>query len=217
MTIHLLKEIEKTEKSILTLTAHVERALRKSVAAFGHNDKSLAKEVIAEDAIIDQMEIDVEEECLKVLALHQPVASDLRFIVAAIRMTSDLERIGDHAASIAKRTLTLLKTPDVAVSLTKLTTITDLALQALNKSIEALIKRDIELAHAVLVYESEIVSLKKSLFEQFLELSEAAPQNIKAYSQYMFVSRYLERIADHAFNIAEDVIYMVEGKIVRHQ
>jgi len=217
MTIHLLKEIEKTEKSILSLTAYVEQALRKSIQAFEENNKELAKEVIAEDQLIDQMEIDVEEECLKVLALHQPVASDLRFIIAAIRMTSDLERIGDHAVSIAKRTLSLLKTPNVVLSISTIKTITDTTVLCLNNSIQSLITRDVALAQSVLAYEPQIVELKKELFKKYLTQSKEDPQNIEAYSQYMFVSRYLERIADHAFNIAEDVIYMVEGKIVRHQ
>ena len=217
MTLHLRKEIEKTEKRILSLTAHVEQALRKSLQAFEENNKELAKEVITEDTHIDQIEIEVEEECLKVLALHQPVASDLRFIVAAIRMTSDLERIGDHAASIAKRTLLLLKTPDVIVSLDALRTITERTVTCLNSSIKSLIDRDVTLAYEVLAHEQEIVTLKEQLFIDFIELSQKDCANIKAYSQYMFVSRYLERIADHAFNIAEDVIYMVEGEIVRHQ
>ena len=218
MSIHLHKEIKKTEKRLLALSALVEDAVRRAVNSFILGDSSLAEGVISSDSSIDSLEIDVEEDCLKILALHQPVAIDLRFIVAILKINSDLERIGDHAVSIAKRTLLIdsLKLSDVQepFSFDKLI---DESIKLLNKSIDALIKHDSELAYSVIDMEKDIIEEKRAIYKKFIEATKENPQDIEYNSAYLFVSRSVERIAEHAFNIAEDVIYMINGEIIRHK
>lgn len=216
MPIHLHKEIQKTEKRILQLSAMVEEAVRNSVRAFSNKDAELAKEVLEKDNAIDQMEIDVEEECLKILALYQPVAVDLRFIVAVLKINSDLERIGDHAVSIAKRALLLnsLSEDPVPFSFDKLI---DYAITLLKKSIDSLINRDSQLAYSVMQEEPNVTELKRNIYTQFIDETKSNPEQLECNSAYLFVSRNLERIAEHAYNIAEDVLYMIDGEIVRHK
>ncbi len=217
MSIHLHKEIKRIEKMLLSLSAHAEEALRKSVTAFETQDIVLAHEVIEGDSLIDNLELDVEEECLKALALHQPVAIDLRFIVAVLRINGDLERIGDHAVSIAKRAAYIATHDSELTSYFSFDMLIEKTVIMLKRGIDALIRHDAELAHIVLEDEGIMVSLRRELFTIFLERGKADSENLESYTHCMFVSRYLERIADHAVNIAEDVIYMVKGDIVRHQ
>ncbi len=218
MSIHLHKEIKKTEKRILTLSALAEEAVRNAVQAFISKDTDLAQKIIDNDHIIDSLEIDVEEECLKTLALHQPVAIDLRFIVAVLKINSDLERVGDHAVSIAKRALLISKlTSSETPAPFSFDDLIDISTSLLKRSIDALINHDTSLAYSILDEESKVTKLKSDIFSVFIETTSDAPEQLELNSAYMFVSRYLERIAEHALNIAEDVIYMINGEIIRHQ
>ncbi len=218
MSIHLHKEIKKMEKMILALSALAEESVRDAVKSFTTKDSSLAKSVIENDQLIDSKEIDVEEECLKILALHQPVAIDLRFIVAVLKINSDLERIGDHSVSIAKRALLIADlTESDSPAPFSFDELIELSISLLKRSIDALINHDSQLAYQILDKENEVTTLKRKIFQQYLETTKEAPEQLEVNSAYMFVSRNLERIAEHAFNIAEDVIYMINGEIIRHQ
>lgn len=217
MSNHLHIEIQKTKKRLLKLSAYVEETLRLSIKAYNNSDLELAEKVMKDDEIIDQQELDVEEECLKILALYQPVATDLRFIVAVLKINSDLERIGDHAASMANRTVKIANAPKQNPNRISIEEISELTISMLKKSIDALVSHDTELAYTVFEVEKVVNKLNKKVFANFVENAQKDVASVEATAYEMFVARYLERIADHAVNIAEDVIYMIKGDIVRHQ
>ncbi|MBD3321565.1 MAG: phosphate signaling complex protein PhoU [Chitinivibrionales bacterium] len=215
MSKHLQNEIEKLQKMILALCTMVEEQLGNALKSVTDKDKALAETVITRDKAIDNTEIDVEEECLKILALHQPVAVDLRFIIAALKINNDLERIGDLAVNIAERGRYISQTaglvPDFDFGL-----MFDKSIVMLRKSIDALIRWDVDLAVKVCASDDEIDDLNRGMFSIFKEAVCGDPGLCDMMLDYLSVSRNLERIADHATNIAEDVRYMIEGDIVRH-
>ncbi len=215
MTQHFQKEIEKLKKKILHLSAMVEESLTLAVKAVTNRDSALARQIIDFDNEIDEMEVDVEEECLKTLALHQPVAIDLRFIIAVLKINNDLERIGDLASNIAERTTDLVqwKNRDVPFDLPAMLTH---SITMVKKSTDALISMDPMLAREVCASDDYMDELHRLAFKVVQEEIKNKPEMVDYYIQLLSVSRVLERIADHATNIAEDVIYMVEGQIIRH-
>jgi phosphate transport system protein len=216
MVLHLHREIEKLKKQIVLLAGVVESRVAEAVRAVGLHDDALAEQIRQSDVDIDQAEVDVEEECLKVLALHQPVAIDLRFIVAVLKINSDLERIGDEAANIAGRALRINAAP-LPESRIDLEAISIRVQRMLKKSLDALVNLDVSKAHDVRSSDDEIDDLVHRQFEIVKEDMRAHPGQIDTLVEYMRIFRYLERIADHATNIAEDVVYMIEGEIVRHK
>lgn len=216
MSKHLEREIENLKKRVLALSATVEDNVYKAVRALTERNSSLAEEVIAsDDRDIDQTEIEIEEECLKVLALHQPVAGDLRFIVAILKINSDLERMGDLAVNIAERAAFLASRARVEIPL-------DLALMAektkemVRRSLDALVNRDSGLAREVLVDDDEVDAMNREMYIRIQDAIRRNPEELESLIHLLSCSRHLERIADHATNVAEDVVYMVEGVIVRH-
>lgn len=215
MTKLLEREIEKLKKHILALSATVEDSVFKAVKAVMERDERLAGEVIRGDEIIDSMEVDVEEECLKILALHQPVAIDLRFIVAVLKMDNDLERIGDLAVNIAWRaeSLAAMKALDVPKHLVEMGAKVK---SMLRKSLDALVNLDVKLAREVCASDDEVDLLNHETHKRVRDMIRAKPEDCEGHIYILSVSRNLERIADHTTNIAEDVMYMVEGEIVRH-
>ncbi len=216
MTIHLQHEIEKLEQKILSIGALVEKNLRQSIIALIQMDENLAAEILDIDLEIDFMEVDLEEDCLKVLALHQPVAIDLRLIVAILKINNDLERIGDLAVNIAERTIYLADRDRVEMHFDY----QEMARKAeamVKKSLDALVNLDPELASQVCAADDEVDDMNREMQEQVKAAVKTDPDNIGQYVAYLLVARHLERIADHATNIAEDVIYMVKGEIVRHR
>ena len=216
MSKHFKKEIEKLKKKILHLSAMVEESLTLAVKAVTDRDSKLAQQIIEVDNEIDNMEVDVEEECLKILALHQPVAIDLRFIIAVLKINNDLERIGDLAGNIAKRTTALAQweTREVPFSLPEMLT---LAVTMVKKSTDALITMDTALAREVGASDDLMDEMHRLSFKAIQREIQKKPEQVEYYILLLSVSRVLERIADHATNIAEDVIYMVEGEIIRHR
>jgi phosphate transport system protein len=216
MAKHLEKEIERLKKLIYTLSARVNENLELAVKSVHEGDVELADKVIADDNTIDDMEIEVEEECLKALALYQPVAIDLRFIIAVMKMNNDLERIGDLAADIAKNGIALKKTAKPRIPL-DLHQISYLAKTIVRKSLDALINIDPYLAREVLKDDDEINAMKSEMKAEILEALHREPEQAEALMTLLAITHRLERIGDHACNIAEDVIYMVEADIVRHQ
>lgn len=215
MTQHLQREVEKLKKMILALSAVVEESVQRAVRSLEEMDVPLAEQVIGSDDQVDQMEVDLEEECLKVLALHQPVAADLRFIVSVLKINNDLERIADLAVNVADRTLGLAEERRIEPPF-------DLAQLArkveamLTKSLDALVNFDAALAREVCTLDDEVDAIHKGNYRLVKERIRANADEINALVQYISVSRHLERIADLATNIAEDVIYLIEGEIVRH-
>ena len=216
MSMHLTKEIEKLKKNLLSLCAMVEESVQKAAKAIETRDITLAKTVAESDQEIDKREVEIEEDCLKILALHQPVAVDLRFIVAILKINSDLERIGDLAVNIAKRAFNLAKfeKPDYTFDFS---TMAQKSIKMLKKALDSLVNMDADLAREVGAADDEVDGMKRQIVFQVKEAIGKQPSQTEQYLQYMSIARHLERVADHAANIAEDVIYMIEGEIVRHK
>jgi phosphate transport system protein len=215
MTQHLQREIERLKQKVLSLSAVVEDSVHRAVDSLENRDSALAERVIATDAEIDRAEMDVEEECLKILALHQPVAVDLRVIIAVLKMNNDLERIGDLAVNIAQRTLFVAAQPEVPQPV-DLKIIARRALAMLRDSLDSLMKLDVERARAVLAADDEVDKLNRQMFQTVFAAIRANPDHLERLQSFLSATRYLERVADSATNIAEDVIYLIEGRIVRH-
>jgi len=215
MTKHFNRELEKLKKLILSLGALAEEEVRMAIKAIELKDAEIAKKIIVDDHRIDEMEVDIEEECLKVLALHQPVAVDLRFIVAVIKINNDLERIGDEAVNIAERVESLAKRK-ISSFYYDYSTMAQKAEAMLKMSLDALVNLDLDLAFKVLTMDDEVDTIQGDVY-QLTKQALRTHTNEEGFliNQYL-ISRHLERIADHATNIAEEVIYLIEGEIVRH-
>jgi phosphate transport system protein len=213
---HLEREIENLKKRILTLSAVVEDNVYKAVRSLTERDSILAEGIIKSDLEIDQTEVAIEEECLKVLALNQPVAGDLRFIVAILKINSDLERMGDLAVNIAERAMFLAtkEKPDVPLNLTLMAEKTKTMMK---KSLDSLMNQDTELAYQVLAADDEVDAMNREMYGRIQDGIRKKPEQLESLIHLLSCSRHLERIADHATNIAEDVIYMIDGVIVRHR
>ena len=216
MAKHLEKELDRLKKLIYTLSARVDENLELAVKSFQENDTDLARKIIEADHEIDDLEVEVEEECLKALALYQPVAIDLRFIIAVMKMNSDLERIGDLAADIAKNGIYINKSSKPKIPL-DLHQMTYLAKAIVRKSLDSLLNIDAYLAREVLKDDEEINAMKADMKTEIVQGLQNTPEDAEVLITLLAVTHRLERIGDHACNIAEDVIYMVEADIVRHQ
>jgi len=216
MAKHLEKELERLKKLIYTLSVRVDENLELAMKSFQENDIELAQKIIDDDEIIDDMEIEVEEECLKALALYQPVAIDLRFIIAVMKMTNDLERIGDLAADIAKNGIAINQAAKPKIPL-DLHQMSYLVTAIVRKSLDALVNIDPYLAREVIRDDREIDSMKAGMKAEIVAVLQREPEHAESLITLLAVTHRLERIGDHASNIAEDVIYMVEAEIVRHQ
>ena len=216
MSKHLKNDLERLERRILSLGAKVEEAVRRSIAALQTRRTDLALEVMAGDPEIDQVEVEIEEECLKILALHQPVANDLRFTAACLKINNDLERIGDLAVNNAERSASLER--DLPFSVPKgLQPMMERTAAMLRTALDAFVKGDVQLAMSVRQEDYVVDDANRQIIKQMVEHMKTASDQVDDALLILSASKNLERIADHATNIAEDVIYMVEGEIVRHQ
>ncbi|MEN6497810.1 MAG: phosphate signaling complex protein PhoU [Thermoguttaceae bacterium] len=215
MSVHLQKAIEKLKKDLLSLCAMVEEQVQRSLRALLERDEDLARQVEQRDVEIDQREVEVEEECLKTLALHQPVAGDLRFIVASLKINNDLERIGDLAVNVARKAVSFASQLPMEIPF-NLAGMGEKTQEMLRDSLDALVNLDPKLANNVCARDDEVDRMKRAIRVRAEEMMRAEPDHVSPLLTLLAVSRNLERIADHATNIAEDVIYMVEGKIIRH-
>ncbi len=215
MPTHFQKELSNIKKSILTLGALVEDRVRMASESVAKRDASLAEKLILADHEIDEMEVEIEEECLKILALYQPVAVDLRFLIAVIKINNELESIGDQAVNIAQRVEIIARqkkydfTFDYSVMAGK-------AQNMLKKSLDALVNLDLDLAFKVLVMDDEVDQIKREAYDEIKQAMSEHPDKVGYLINLLLISRHLERLADHATNIAEEVIYLIEGEIVRH-
>ncbi|NUM52033.1 MAG: phosphate signaling complex protein PhoU [Candidatus Hydrogenedentes bacterium] len=215
MSRHLQNEIDKLKKRILDLGTLVEEAVYRAIHAFADRDTAVARSVIDADTVIDQMEVDIEEDCQKILALHQPVAHDLRFIIAVLKINTELERIGDATVNISERTLFLSTVPRVDIPY-DFPGMAQKAQTMLHKSLDALVNLDVAAANAVIAADDEVDAINRDMYVSTERCIREQPEAAYSYIHLLGVSRYIERIADHASNIAEDVIYLVEGRIIRH-
>ncbi|MBM4325629.1 MAG: phosphate signaling complex protein PhoU [Deltaproteobacteria bacterium] len=216
MRMRLQRDIDGLTSGIISLGALVEERLRMAVKAIECRDMGLADQVIEGDIEIDRQEVDIEEEGLKILALHQPVADQLRYIIAIVKMNNDLERIGDLAVNVAERAKLLGEASAVQMPF-DFFTMCEKVQEMLQKSLDSLVNMNADLAYDICAEDDDVDMMKSMMQEQFLDKARRDPENLEPLVHLLIVSRHLERIADHATNIAEDVIYMVTGRIHRHK
>jgi phosphate transport system protein len=215
MTKHFIRELEKTKKMILTLGAMAEERVHLAIKAIRKKDASIAGKIITSDHELDEMEVDIEEECLKILALYQPVAIDLRFLIAMIKINNDLERIGDEAVNIAQRVGIIAKwdEPQTTFDYSLMAEKTE---KMLKMSLDALVNMDTDIAFKVSILDDEVDTIKDQVYDHVKNAIDSRVDRGGYLINLLLISRHLERIADHATNIAEEVIYMIEGEIIRH-
>ncbi len=213
---HFSREMEKIKKLILSLGTMVEERVRMATKAIEDNDAILAQQIIKSDYEVDEMEVDIEEECLKVLALHQPVAVDLRFIIAVIKINNELERIGDQAVNIAERVGVTAKSEQLE-KFFDYSAMGEKAQTMLKMSLDALVHMDYDQAFSVVRMDDEVDAIKEQAYDRVKRaMGDHPPDKLGYLINLLLISRHLERLADHATNIAEEVIYLIEGEIVRH-
>jgi phosphate transport system protein len=210
------REIENLKKLILSLGAIVEEQIQRAMLALERRDAEMADEVILKDREIDSLEIVIEEECLKILALYQPVAKELRFVVAVLKMNNDLERMGDLASNIAKRARYLSKREKIDL-ISDFAPVAEKVQSMVKKSLDSLVNTDVNLAREVCAADDEVDRLTKQMLKRTISANEKNPERSKDYVSVRTISKNLERIADSATNIAEDVVYLCSGDIIRHQ
>jgi phosphate transport system protein len=216
MTLHLIRAIESLKQKILDLGKLVEQSVHMALQAVETRNAVLAQDVINKDSEIDLFEVEVEEECLKILALHQPVATDLRFIVAVLKINNDLERIGDLAVNIASRARKLADIKGPVHAHIDFQGAEGKIRDMFRKSLEALVNLDEELAVWVWSADSQVDDINRSVHQQVIAAMRQHPEEVERLMLLLSVSRNLERIGDHSTNIAEDILYMIRGEIVRH-
>ncbi len=216
MSKHLERDLDNLQRDILTMAGSVEEQIHKAIRALQERDPQLAQEVIDGDTQIDQDENHVEEECLKMLALHQPVAVDLRRIAAALKINNELERMADLAEDIAERAQFLARPPFVPVP-EKLQRMTDLTTAMVRESLGAFVNLDPRQARRVCRLDDEIDRYNLEIIAEVIRTMQRSPELVPLGLSLFSATRHLERIADHATNIAEDVVYLAEGEIVRHR
>jgi phosphate transport system protein len=216
MSKHLERDLANLQRDLLTMASSVEEAIQKAIVALETRNGALAQEVIDGDHQIDEEENHVEEECLKMLALHQPVAIDLRRITAALKINTELERMADLAEDIAERALHLLKLPLIPMP-HKLQRMTDLTTSMVRQSLDAFVNLDVRLARMVCRMDDEVDRYNSDIIEELIHSMKTTPEGVDAGISFFSAIRHLERIADHATNIAEDVVYLVQGEIIRHR
>ena len=218
MSAHLQRAIEQLMKMLIELSTKVENSVKRTIKALEENDIQLARSVIDEDEAIDKDEIEIEEECLKIFALHQPVAIDLRYLVAVMKINNDLERIGDLAQNISWHVIHILSRPEmVNPSRSDILGIYKKVEAMLKKSLDLIIGLDVAKGYEILKADDEVDHLQREFEVNILELIKQDPQDADIFVQYIHIARHLERIADHATNVAEDIIYLINGEIIRHK
>lgn len=215
MNIHLQRDLEHLQKRILALASAVEQAVARAIRALLERDADLARSLMEGDTAIDLEENLIEEECLKILALHQPVAGDLRRVAAILKINTDLERMADLASNIAERVSELTQGPPVPIP-GGFQVMADLTNSMVGDSLDAFVKLDVELAKRVCRLDDEVDRHNREIIAQVIKYMKKSADNVEPGLNLFSISRQLERIADHATNIAEDVVYLISGEIIRH-
>ena len=212
---HFHEEIETLKQTLLAMGGLVEDQIRHVMRALIERNDALAQEVIERDQQVNAYDVEVDETCVSLLALHQPAAGDLRFITTAMKIVTDLERMGDQAVNIAQRVLELNREPQLKPYI-DLPRMAEKAQRMVKESLDAFVARDTELARRVCAEDAEVDALKEQIFRELLTFMMEDARTIPRAIRLILISRFLERLADHATNIAEMVIYLVDAKMVRH-
>ena len=212
---HFVEELDELKKRLLEMGGLVESAVYRSVSSFVEKDADQAQQVLKNEARINQMEIEIDELATRLLATQQPMAVDMRFLTAAIKINNDLERMGDLAVTIVERALSLMHEP-VIRAVIDIPQMAKLAESMVRKSLDAFVRADAELARSVLLSDDAVDDLRDQIYEELIRYMAESPDNVRSGVNLMFVARSLERLADHATNIAEDVLFLVQGVDVRH-
>jgi phosphate transport system protein len=215
MTVLMQHEIDLLKRKLLALSAEVEDRVKQAVQALLTGNRKLAEKVKNGDARIDNLEIELEEDCLKVLALHQPVAADLRFIVSVLKINNDLERVADFAVNIAERAIDLSGAIRIECPY-DVESMAEVVEKMLKMALDSLVEKDIALARRTIQLDDEVDSMHRANFTSVKEAIRSDPTYLDGLVYYLSISRYLERMGDLATNIAEDVVYQVDGEIIRH-
>jgi phosphate transport system protein len=213
---HLVRDLDQLKREVLVMGNYVEESIDRAIEALLNRDQVLAERVMSGDDVLDEKEVAIEEACLKVLALHQPVAHDLRFIVAVMKVNNDLERMGDIAVNIAKRAACLAVEPPLGGPL-DFAAMTEKVQTMVRGSLDALVNLDTQLARRVLIQDDDVDTMNRRMFRVLQDMMAGKPGTVERAVHTLSVSRHLERIADLATNIAEDVVFMVDGEIIRHR
>jgi phosphate transport system protein len=212
---HFVEELDYLRSRLLEMSGLVEDSVYRSVLSLADKDPLQAQRVLQNEAAINRMEIEIDDLATRLLALQQPMATDLRFITAAIKINNDLERMGDLAVNIVERSLSLIHEP-LLKPLIDIPLMADRVQAMIRKSLDAFVKRDADLARTVLVSDDAVDELRDAVYEELVSYMERDPKTVRQAVNLMFVARNLERLADHATNIAEDVLFLVQGVDVRH-
>jgi phosphate transport system protein len=212
---HFEEELDELRQRLLEMSGLVESAIYRSVHSLVDRDAALAQHVLESESRINQMEIEIDDMAVRLLALEQPVATDLRLITAAIKINNDLERMGDLAVSIAERALSLMHEASINAQI-DIPYMAGLVESMVRKALDSFVKRDSDLARSVLFSDDAVDNLRNGIYKEMVRFMEENPKYIHPALSLIFVARNLERIADHATNIAEDVLFLVEGIDVRH-
>ncbi len=215
MTRYFHEELEQVKDKVLRLGSVVEVMVENAVTSMVDRDSRLANDTIASDSRADQLEVEIDEECIRLLALHQPAASDLRFVTTAMKISTDLERMADQAVNISERALELNEEPQLKPYI-DIPIMSQLAQRMLQDSLDAFVRKDVGLAREVIAADNKVDALKNQVFRELLTFMMGDTTTIPRAIRLILVSRHLERIADHATNIAEMVVFLVEGRNIRH-
>ncbi len=212
---HFQKELEELKANLLKMAAIVEEAIRNSVQSLVKRDSDLAQRTFEVEDRINKMELTIDEMCLKLLALRQPMAADLRFITSAMKITTDLERMGDQAVNISERAVSLNQEPQIKPYI-DIPRMAEIAQSMVKDVLDAFVNRDPKLARSVCARDDLVDGLNDQVVRELLTYMVSDPKTITRSVHLMIVARCLERIADHATNIAEDVIFMVDALVIKH-
>ncbi|GAB4149769.1 MAG: phosphate signaling complex protein PhoU [Planctomycetaceae bacterium] len=216
MSVHLKRDLDVLHRDILLMCTEVEEMIHEAVDSLSDPSMDRAKALAERDDEIDRKDVQIEESCLKVLALHQPVAIDLRRITTVLKVTAELERVADLGVHIAERSCGMSEGPPMIVP-EKLKQMAEIAVEMLHRSIDAYVKLDSQLARQVCSEDDAVDALNREVIDEIGKIMQAEPEKVQAALHLFSASRHIERVADHATNIAEDVVYLVEGEIIRHR
>jgi phosphate transport system protein len=212
---HFQERLDLLSERILRLGGLVEQAIGRSVRALVERNSELAREVVHDDREVDRLELELDELCMELLALQQPMARDLRFIATAMKITPDLERIGDHAVNISERAIEINKEPPLA-PLIDISAMASRAQEMVRGALDALVRRDADAARAVIVMDDELDVRMEQVFRTLLSYMIEDPGTISRALRLTFVAKYFERIGDQATNVSEQIVYMIEAQVIKH-
>jgi phosphate transport system protein len=215
MTRHFEQELDALKQKLLTMASHAESAVTNGIKALVNRNDDLARKVIGDDSVIDHLEIEIDEMAIALLALQGPLASDLRLVTVAMKISHDLERVGDEATTVSRRSIELSQEPQLKPYV-DIPRMTNLAMEMLNEALDAFVNRNPSKARAVIPRDKEVDAIHKQLQRELASFMVEKPATITRCLNLMIISKCIERIADHATNIAEEVVYLYEGRDIRH-